>query len=63
MVFFVRIVVVAVVLFVVKVRRCKVQMPRSFLFTVNVNRVLETRFTSECHVKKVSTQIRSEYEN
>ena len=55
MVFFVRIVVVAVVLFVVKVRRCKVQMPRSFLFTVNVNRVLETRFTSECHVKKVST--------
>ena len=55
MVFFVRIVVVAVVLFVVKVRRCKVQMPRSFLFTVNVNRVLETRFTSKCHVKKVST--------
>ena len=42
-VFFVRIGVVAVVLFVVKVRRCK---PKFFLFTVNVNRVLKTRFTS-----------------
>ena len=60
MVFFVRIGIVAVVLFVVKVRRCK---PKFFLFTVNVNRVLKTRFTSGIHEEKVSTQTRSEYEN
>ena len=59
-VFFVRIGVVTVVLFVDKVRRCK---PKFFLFTVNVNRVLETRFTSGCHVEKVPTQTRSEHEN
>ena len=59
-VFFVRIGVVTVVLFVDKVRRCK---PKFFLFTVNVNRVLETRFTSGCHVRKVPTQTRSKHEN
>ena len=59
-VFFVRIGVVVVVLFFVKVRRCK---PKFFLFTVNVNRVLETRFTSGCHVGKVPTQTRSKHEN
>ena len=59
-VFFVRIGVVTVVLFVDKVRRCK---PKFFLFTVNVNRVLETRFTSGCHVEKVPTQTQSKHEN
>ena len=59
-VFFVRIGVVTVVLFVDKVRRCK---PKFFLFTVNVNRVLETRFTSRSYVEKMSTQTQLEHAN
>ena len=50
-VFFVRIDVVAVVLLVVELRRCKGKI-FFFFFTVNVNRVLETQFTSKCHVEK-----------
>ena len=51
-VFFVRIDVVVVVLLVVKLRRCKGKIFFFFFFTVNVNRVLETQFTSRCHVEK-----------
>ena len=54
-VFFVRIAVVVVVLLVVELRRCKGKIFFFFFFAVNVNRVLETRFTSRCHVKKMPT--------
>ena len=61
-VFFVRIDVVAVVLLVVKLRRCKGKI-YIFFFTVNVNRVLETQFTSRCHVEKMPTQTQLEHAN
>ena len=54
-VFFVRIAVVVVVLLVVELRRCKGKIFFFFFFAVNLNRVLETRFTSRCHVKKMPT--------
>ena len=60
-VFFVRI---AVVLLVVELRRCKEKIFFFFFFfAVNVNRVLETRFTSRCHVKKMPTQTQLEHVN
>ena len=34
-----------------------------FFFVVNVNRVLETRFTSRCYVEKMPTQIQLEHAN
>ena len=57
-VFFVRI---AVVLLVVELRSCKGKI--FFFFVVNVNRVLDTRFTSRCHVEKMPTQTQLEHAN
>ena len=57
-VFFVRI---AVVLLVVELRSCKGKF--FFFLVVNVNRVLETRFTSRCHVEKMQTQTQLEHAN
>ena len=56
-VFFVRI---AVVLLVVELRSCK---GKIFFFFVNVNRVLDTRFTSRCYVEKMPTQTQLEHAN
>ena len=55
-VFFVRI---AVILLVVELRSCKGKI--FFFFCVNVNRVLETRFTSRCYVKKMPIQTQLEH--
>ena len=57
-VFFVRI---AVVLLVVELRSCKGKI--FFFLAINVNRVLETRFTGRCHMEKMPTQTQLEHAN
>ena len=58
-VFFVRI---AVILLVVELRSCKGKI-YIYFFVVNVNRVLETQFTSKCYVKKMPIQTQLEHAN
>ena len=61
-VFFVRIAVVAVVLWSLRWEGVKAK-SFFFFFTVNLNRVLETRFTIRYHVEIMPTQTRVEHAN
>ena len=51
------------VLLVVELRSCKGKFFFFFFFAVNVNRVLETRFTSRSYVEKMPTQTQLEHAN